>query len=114
MSTFTEQQQLRTNASTKIETSMYTNTGYFGIALLEYGACHIGSEIWLKHGLTMQDKEDFENYQNGCEALRGASIDDPILRLSDLPHLGPLYWAKRHSTILGYTQIKLRVVARGK
>ncbi len=26
----------------------------------------------------MQDKEDFENYQNGCEALRGASIDDPI------------------------------------
>ena len=75
MSTFVEQ---NTNPSIKIETSMCVNTGYFGTALLEYGACHIGKEIWIKHGLTEEDKEAFETYQNGCEELIDVSIDDPI------------------------------------
>jgi hypothetical protein len=57
---------------------MYVNAGYFGTALLEYGACHIGREIWIKHGLTEEDKEAFETYQNRCEELSSASIDDSV------------------------------------
>ena len=76
MSTFIA--QTATKPSIKIETSMCVNTGYFGTILLEYGACHIGAEIWIKHGLTEEDKKAFETYQNGCEELIGATIEDPI------------------------------------
>jgi hypothetical protein len=64
--------------NTKIDTSVLTEPEYFGNALLEYGECRIGSEIWTKHGLTQQDKEAFEAYQELCYNLSKASLDDPM------------------------------------
>jgi hypothetical protein len=68
MSTFIEQRE-QTNESIKIDTSMSTDTGYFGTVMLGYGAVHVGLEIWEKHGLTKKDKAEFEIYQHECEEL---------------------------------------------
>jgi len=62
----------------KIDTSVLTEPEYFGNALLDYGECRIGSEIWTKHGLTQQDKEAFEAYQELCYNFSIALIDDPM------------------------------------
>jgi hypothetical protein len=55
------------NNSLNIDTSSRAKIGMFGAKLLEYGACRIGKEIWIKNGLTLQDKLVFEAYQEMCE-----------------------------------------------
>jgi hypothetical protein len=53
--------------SLNIDTSSTAITGLFGAKLLEYGACRIGEEIWIKNGLTLLEKVAFEAYQEMCE-----------------------------------------------
>jgi hypothetical protein len=55
------------NNSLNIDTSSSAITGLFGAKLLEYGACRIGLEFWVKNGLSLQDKHEFEAYQEMCD-----------------------------------------------
>jgi hypothetical protein len=40
--------------------------GHFGNEMLKYGECRIGTIFWEQNGLTLEDKERFESYQNAC------------------------------------------------
>jgi hypothetical protein len=54
-----------------IDTSFNAPTGHFGIKMLEYGECQIGTEVWIKNGLTVQDKTAFEAYMALCDVALG-------------------------------------------
>ena len=55
------------NNALNIDTSSSAISGLFGSKLLEYGACRIGLEFWIKNDLSLQDKLAFEAYQEMCE-----------------------------------------------
>jgi hypothetical protein len=50
-----------------IDTSINAPVGHFGVKMQAYGECHIGTEVWIKNGLTMQDKSAFEAYMALCD-----------------------------------------------
>ena len=54
-----------------IDTSINAPIGHFGIKMQAYGECQIGTEVWMKNGLTMQDKTAFEAYMALCDVALG-------------------------------------------
>ena len=54
-----------------IDTSINAPVGHFGVKMQAYGECHIGTEVWIKNGLTMQDKSAFEAYMALCDVALG-------------------------------------------
>jgi hypothetical protein len=66
MSTFAEQQ---INAIEKNDTDMYMETEYFDTDFVDEEL-----EIWEKHGLTLQDKQEFEKYQSECEGIIDSTL----------------------------------------
>ena len=54
-----------------IDTSINAPVGHFGVKMQAYGECHIGAEVWIKNGLTMQDKSAFEAYMALCDIALG-------------------------------------------
>jgi len=60
----------------RINTNSNAPLGHFGKKMVEYGECHIGEEFWLKHGLTLQDKANFESYQQLCREMQCADLEE--------------------------------------
>lgn len=57
-----------------IDTRLNAPIGYFGSKMLEYGECRMGDSFWIKNGLTLQDKINFETYQYACDDMSDASV----------------------------------------
>jgi len=74
------------NNSLNIDTSSNAKTGMFGAKLLEYGACRIGKEIWIKNGLTLQDKDKFEAYQEMCEECTDLALMEKYEEMTSQEH----------------------------
>jgi hypothetical protein len=65
------------NASNKkIDSELGARLGDFGIKMMENIVCSFGAHVWFDHGLTEQDKKDFEDYQENCDIASHTSLLD--------------------------------------
>ena len=74
------------NNSLNIDTSSSAITGLFGVKLLEYGECRIGLEFWIKNGLSLQDKHEFETYQEMCEECTDFALMEEYEAMTSQEH----------------------------
>jgi len=76
MSSFNNNAMNAPNATNKKmdPTELGARLGDFGVKMMEHVMCSIGAHVWTNHGLTLQDKADFEEYQDHCDVASHTSL----------------------------------------